>query len=154
MGAEQPEEQRWKTKYRALLEEQAANDEHSDALRQALIRLSHLFAGQAEDLDDLLEELRHKVRRGATVDDLQEQIAQIDSYSDEHELLAVSTDSASSTPKTADTTAQEIRASVSTDTRHAEPAFKFWRRVRRRHDGRNDRGKIRAVDGGHVARQL
>jgi len=124
MGAEQPDEQRWKTKYRALLEEQAANDEHSDALRQALIRLSHLFAGQAEDLDDLLEELRHKVRRGATVDDLQEQIAQIDSYSDEHELLAVSTDSASSTPKTADTTAQEIRASVSTDTRQAEPAFK------------------------------
>ncbi|MFK8019023.1 MAG: GGDEF domain-containing protein [Pseudomonadales bacterium] len=124
MGAEQPEEQRWKTKYRALLEEQAANDEHSDALRQALIRLSHLFAGQAEDLDDLLEELRHKVRRGATVDDLQEQIALIDSYSDELELSAVSTESASPRPQTTDTTAEEIRACVSSDSRQAEPAFK------------------------------
>lgn len=79
MATEQPEEQRWKAKYRTLLDEQAANDEHADHLRQAVIRLSHIVDGSSEELDDLLHELRHKVRFGGSTEELQELIAQIDS---------------------------------------------------------------------------
>lgn len=122
MGAEQPEEQRWKAKYRALLDEQAANDEHTDALRHAIVRLSHVAAGQSEDLDDLLQELRHKVRHGSQVTDLQSLIGDIDSTALDLEQR-VSTPAEDPQPPQAAADKPQSAAVLATETKASEPAF-------------------------------
>ncbi|MFK7730731.1 MAG: GGDEF domain-containing protein [Pseudomonadales bacterium] len=128
MATEQPDDQRWKAKYRTLLDEQAANDEHADHLRQALIRLSHIVDGASEELDDLLHELRHKVRFGGSSEELQELIAQIDSACANlpHDQQIVANDDSAAKPEQKSVElASELAAQKTEEQRPkaAEPAF-------------------------------
>ncbi len=130
MATEQPEDQRWKAKYRTLLDEQAANDEHADQLRQAVIRLSHIVDGASEELDDLLHELRHKVRFGGSTEELQALIAEIDSACaelPEGQQASANDDLATPEPTQAEPVnelAKELAARKTEDRpKAAEPAF-------------------------------
>ncbi len=126
MGAEQPEEQRWKNKYRALLEEQAANDEHTDLLRQALIRLSYVAAGQTEALDELLQQLRHKIRRGGDDESLSKLIREIDDLAAELEPAPVSDAANDARPVSnnePERRAEAVNTESANENRAREPAF-------------------------------